>query len=82
MRIEIRMPRLSDAMTEGTLTSWFKAEGDLVSEGEAIAELETEKSTVDLEAPAGVRAEVVGYAAGTGTDFQQAHRVSGRSQAQ
>lgn len=37
---------------------------------------------IDLETPAGVRAEVVGYAAGTGTDFQQAHRVSGRSQAQ
>ena len=37
---------------------------------------------IDLETPAGVRAEVVGYAAGTGTDFQQARGVSGRSQAQ
>lgn len=53
MRVEILMPRLSDAMTEGTVTAWFKAEGDLVKAGEAIAELETEKSTVDLEASAG-----------------------------
>jgi pyruvate dehydrogenase E2 component (dihydrolipoamide acetyltransferase) len=53
MRVEIVMPRLSDAMTEGTVTAWFKAEGDVVKAGEAIAELETEKSTVDLEAPAG-----------------------------
>ena len=60
MRVEIVMPRLSDAMTEGTVTAWFKAEGDVVKAGEAIAELETEKSTVDLEASAdGVLARIV-----------------------
>lgn len=60
MRVGIVMPRLSDAMTEGTVTAWFKAEGDVVKAGEAIAELETEKSTVDLEAPAdGVLARIV-----------------------
>lgn len=52
MRVEIVMPRLSDSMTEGSVTAWFKKEGEAVVEGEAIAELETEKSTVDLEAPA------------------------------
>ena len=66
MRIEIAMPRLSDSMSEGSVTAWFKNEGDVVVEGEAIAELETEKSTVDLTAPAsGVLARVI-VAAGSG----------------
>ena len=66
MRIEIVMPRLSDSMSEGSVTAWFKNEGDAVVEGEAIAELETEKSTVDLVAPAGgVLARLV-VAAGSG----------------
>ncbi|HXC52299.1 MAG TPA: 2-oxo acid dehydrogenase subunit E2 [Candidatus Limnocylindrales bacterium] len=66
MRVEIVMPRLSDSMSEGSVTTWFKNEGDTVSEGEAIAELETEKSNVDLQAPAsGVLAKIV-VAAGSG----------------
>ena len=66
MRIEIVMPRLSDSMSEGSVTAWFKSDGDAVVEGEAIAELETEKSTVDLIAPAsGVLARIV-VAAGSG----------------
>ena len=66
MRIEVAMPRLSDSMTEGAITSWFKNEGESVAEGEAIAEIETEKSTVDLNAPAaGVLARIV-VAAGSG----------------
>jgi len=66
MRIEVAMPRLSDSMTEGSVTAWFKNEGDAVAEGEAIAELETEKSTVDLVAPgSGVLARIV-VAAGSG----------------
>ena len=66
MRVEVVMPRLSDSMSEGSVTSWFKNEGDEVTEGEAIAELETEKSNVDLMAPAsGVLAAIV-VAAGSG----------------
>jgi len=66
MRIEIVMPRLSDSMSEGSVTAWFKNQGDEVVEGEAIAELETEKSTVDLAAPStGVLARIV-IAAGSG----------------
>ncbi len=66
MRVEIVMPRLSDSMSEGSVTTWFKNEGDTVSEGEAIAELETEKSSVDLQAPAsGVLAKII-VAAGSG----------------
>lgn len=66
MRIEVAMPRLSDSMTQGAVTAWFKNEGDAVTKGEAIAEIETEKSTVDLLAPeAGVLARIV-VAAGSG----------------
>ncbi len=60
MKVEVVMPRLSDSMSEGAVTAWFKNEGDTVAKGEAIAELETEKSTVDLVAPeAGVLARIV-----------------------
>jgi pyruvate dehydrogenase E2 component (dihydrolipoamide acetyltransferase) len=66
MKVEVVMPRLSDSMSEGSVTAWFKSEGDPVAKDEAIAELETEKSTVDLVAPeAGVLARVV-VAAGSG----------------
>jgi len=50
MRIEIRMPRLTDTMIEGSVAAWRKQEGDLVRAGEVIAELEVDKTTVDLEA--------------------------------
>jgi pyruvate dehydrogenase E2 component (dihydrolipoamide acetyltransferase) len=66
MRIEVAMPRLSDSMSEGSVTAWFKNEGDPVTKGEAIAEIETEKSTVDLPSPeSGVLARIV-VAAGSG----------------
>jgi len=48
---EIRMPKLSDTMTEGTLISWKKKEGDKVSAGEVIAEIETDKATMEWESP-------------------------------
>jgi len=49
---EVLMPRLSDTMTEGVVEKWLKAEGDVVARGEPIAEIETDKVTVELEAPA------------------------------
>ena len=52
MPTEIRMPSLTDAMTEGTVVAWKKREGDSVRAGEVIAEIEADKTTVDLEAPA------------------------------
>src|SRR6266481_3748808 len=48
---EIQMPKLSDTMTEGTLVSWKKKKGDKVSAGEAIAEIETDKATMEWESP-------------------------------
>ena len=44
------MPKLSDTMTEGTLISWKKKAGDKVSSGEVIAEVETDKATMEMEA--------------------------------
>ncbi|MCR9182487.1 MAG: pyruvate dehydrogenase complex dihydrolipoamide acetyltransferase [Flavobacteriaceae bacterium] len=45
----ITMPRLSDTMTEGTVASWLKKEGDKVSEGDILAEIETDKATMEFE---------------------------------
>src|SRR5260370_11833925 len=48
---EIQMPKLSDRMTEGSLVSWKKKKGDKVSAGEVIAEIETDKATMEWESP-------------------------------
>ncbi|MFZ1218106.1 MAG: pyruvate dehydrogenase complex dihydrolipoamide acetyltransferase [Chthoniobacterales bacterium] len=48
---EIQMPKLSDTMTEGTLVSWKKKKGDKVSTGDVIAEIETDKATMEWESP-------------------------------
>jgi len=50
MAINIEMPKLSDTMTEGTVVSWKKAEGDTVEMGDIIAEIETDKATMEMEA--------------------------------
>lgn len=50
MAIEILMPALSPTMTEGTLARWLKKEGDAVRSGDALAEIETDKATMELEA--------------------------------
>ncbi|HEY4272336.1 MAG TPA: pyruvate dehydrogenase complex dihydrolipoamide acetyltransferase [Candidatus Udaeobacter sp.] len=46
---EIQMPKLSDTMTEGTLVTWKKKKGDQVSAGEVLAEIETDKATMEWE---------------------------------
>jgi pyruvate dehydrogenase E2 component (dihydrolipoamide acetyltransferase) len=50
MTIEITMPALSPTMTEGTLAKWLKKEGDMVVAGDVIAEIETDKATMEVEA--------------------------------
>src|SRR5210317_341521 len=45
----INMPRLSDTMEEGTVAKWFKKVGDAVSEGDILAEIETDKATMEFE---------------------------------
>ncbi|MGB8840211.1 MAG: pyruvate dehydrogenase complex E1 component subunit beta [Aliidongia sp.] len=50
MPIEIKMPALSPTMTEGKLAKWLKAEGDSVKAGDVLAEIETDKATMEVEA--------------------------------
>src|ERR1700755_1397078 len=45
----ILMPRLSDTMTEGVIAAWHKKIGDPVKKGELLAEIETDKATMELE---------------------------------
>lgn len=52
MAVEIRMPQLGLTMTEGTIEKWFKSVGDQVAKDEALAEISTDKLTVDLESEA------------------------------
>ncbi len=50
MPINVLMPALSPTMTEGTLAKWIKKEGDMVNPGDVIAEIETDKATMEVEA--------------------------------
>ena len=50
MPVEILMPALSPTMEEGTLSKWLKKEGDAVTSGDIIAEIETDKATMEVEA--------------------------------
>ena len=50
MATTILMPALSPTMTEGKLAQWLKAEGETVSAGDVIAEIETDKATMEVEA--------------------------------
>ena len=45
----INMPRLSDTMEEGTVAKWYKKVGDTVKEGDILAEIETDKATMEFE---------------------------------
>jgi len=49
MPIKIEMPRLSDTMEQGTVVTWHVSEGDTVSAGDVIADIETDKATMELE---------------------------------
>jgi pyruvate dehydrogenase E2 component (dihydrolipoamide acetyltransferase) len=63
---EVFMPRLSDTMTEGTVSTWTKKVGDRVEKGDVLAEIETDKATMELEAyDAGVLEQIVVDAGGT-----------------
>ena len=60
MPISILMPALSPTMEKGNLAKWLKKEGETVNPGDVIAEIETDKATMDYEAvDAGVLAKIV-----------------------
>jgi pyruvate dehydrogenase E2 component (dihydrolipoamide acetyltransferase) len=65
MPIELRLPQLADAMTTAKLAVWLKREGAAVTGGEPIVEVETDKTTVELEAPGSGVLERILVAAGT-----------------
>src|SRR5690606_41694397 len=50
MASAIQMPKLSDTMTEGTIHKWLVKEGDQISPGDPIAEVESDKATLEMEA--------------------------------
>ena len=50
MASPIVMPKMSDTMEEGVVVKWLKHEGDRVASGEALAEIETDKAVLELEA--------------------------------
>jgi pyruvate/2-oxoglutarate dehydrogenase complex dihydrolipoamide acyltransferase (E2) component len=52
MAVRVVMPQAGQDLETGTITSWLKAEGDTVARGEPIVSIETEKISVDVEAPA------------------------------
>ncbi|MBU0723523.1 MAG: pyruvate dehydrogenase complex dihydrolipoamide acetyltransferase [Alphaproteobacteria bacterium] len=60
MPIKVLMPALSPTMTEGTLAKWLKKEGDTVASGDVIAEIETDKATMEVEsADEGVLGKII-----------------------
>jgi pyruvate dehydrogenase E2 component (dihydrolipoamide acetyltransferase) len=62
----INMPKLSDEMSEGKIAQWMKKEGDEVKVGEVVAQVETEKATLDIEAfESGVLLSIIGKAGDT-----------------
>ncbi len=66
MAIEIRVPALGESITEATVGTWFKQRGDVVKQDEPLVELETEKVTVEVNAPsAGVLAEIAAESGAT-----------------
>src|SRR5262245_44349493 len=50
MPVNITMPQLSDTMTEGTLIKWHKKQGDKISAGDKLADVETDKAVMEWEA--------------------------------
>jgi len=60
MATNITMPQMGFDMTEGTIAAWLKQEGETVAKGDPIAEIETDKTTIQIEAFAsGVLAKIV-----------------------
>lgn len=59
MATDVLLPKLGFSMEEGTLTEWLAADGEQVNEGQPLFLLESDKSTTEVEAPAGGRLSVL-----------------------
>src|ERR1700749_1896989 len=64
MSIEIKVPAMGESVTEATVARWFKKEGDAVARDEPLLELETDKVTVEVPAPAAGAIESIAVKAG------------------
>ena len=64
MSVEIRVPTLGESVTEATVGQWFKKVGDAVAADEPVVELETDKVTIEVPAPAAGRLEAISAKAG------------------
>src|ERR1700691_4473367 len=64
MTIEIKVPAMGESVTEATISKWFKKEGDTVKRDEPLLELETDKVTVEVPAPADGAIESIAVQAG------------------
>src|ERR1700679_3429221 len=64
MTIEIKVPAMGESVTEATVARWFKKEGDAVKRDEPLLELETDKVTVEVPAPADGALESISVKAG------------------
>ena len=65
MAVEFTMPKFGLTMAEGTIVRWLKNEGDAVQADEVVVEIETEKITVEIPAPASGRLQKILTPAGT-----------------
>ncbi|MDE2383987.1 MAG: 2-oxoglutarate dehydrogenase complex dihydrolipoyllysine-residue succinyltransferase [Alphaproteobacteria bacterium] len=65
MSKDIRVPALGESVTEATIAKWFKKEGDAIKADEPLVELETDKVTVEVPAPASGKLEKISAAAGS-----------------
>lgn len=64
MSVEIRVPTLGESVTEATIGQWFKKPGDAVKADEPVVELETDKVTIEVPAPAGGVLEAISFSEG------------------
>src|SRR5438105_11187422 len=77
---DVTMPRLSDTMEEGTIASWLKKPGEKVDRGEVIAQIETDKATMDLTAfEAGTLQEILAPEGATVAIGQPVARIGNAS---
>src|SRR5712664_1990873 len=96
MATQVLMPALSPTMTEGKIARWVKSEGDAVKPGDVIAEIETDKATMEVEAvdegtlakivvPEGTADvpvnQLIAVLAGEGEDVRQAAAFAGKAAA-
>ena len=75
MATEIRVPTLGESISEATVGKWFKQRGDTVKADEPLVELETDKVTLEVNAPAaGVLTEIAAETGADGRDRRAARR--------